>query len=59
MRISQVAKKIGVSNQTVRRYIRIGKLKAVLIKMGEKKNTNSWYITDEQLEDYLKQYNDY
>lgn len=58
MRISQVAKKIGVSNQTVRRYIRIGKLKAVLIKMGEKKNTNSWYITDEQLEDYLKQYND-
>jgi len=58
MRISQVAKKIGVSNQTVRRYIRIGKLKAVLIQMGEKKNTNSWYITDEQLEDYLKQYND-
>jgi len=58
MRISEVAKKLGVSNQTVRRYIRIGKLKAVLIKMGEKKNTNSWYITDEQLEDYLKQYND-
>lgn len=53
MRISEVAKKLGVHHSTI-----TGKLKAVLIQMGEKKNTNSWYITDEQLEDYLKQFND-
>lgn len=58
MRISEVAKKLNVTKQTVRRYIRIGELKAVLIKLGESNHTNSWYITDEQLEDYLKQYND-
>ena len=57
MRISEVAKKLGVHHSTIRRYIKLGKLKAVLIQMGEKKNTNSWYITDEQLEDYLKKHN--
>jgi len=57
MRISEVAKKLRVHHSTIRRYIKIGKLKAVLIQMGDKKNTNSWYITDEQLEDYLKKHN--
>jgi len=57
MRISEVAKKLGVHHSTIRRYIKLGKLKAVLIQMGEKKNTNSWYITEEQLEDYLKKHN--
>jgi excisionase family DNA binding protein len=57
MRISEVAKKLGVHHSTIRRYIKIGELKAVLIQMGDKKNTNSWYITDEQLEDYLKKHN--
>jgi len=57
MRISEVAKKLRVHHSTIRRYIKIGKLKAVLIQMGDRKNTNSWYITDEQLEDYLKKHN--
>lgn len=57
MRISEVAKKLGTHHSTIRRYIKAGKLKAVLIQMGEKKNTNSWYITEEQLQDYLNQYN--
>lgn len=52
-----MAKKLGVHHSTIRRYIKIGELKAVLIQMGDKKNTNSWYITDEQLEDYLKKHN--
>ena len=52
-----MAKKLGVHHSTIRRYIKLGKLKAVLIQMGEKKNTNSWYITEEQLGDYLNKYN--
>lgn len=58
MRISDVAKKLNVTKQTVRRYIRIGELKAVLVKLGESNHTNSWLITEEQLEDYLKKHND-
>lgn len=58
MKISDVAKKINLSKETVRRYVKTGKLKATLINTGNSKLSNTWYITDEQLEDYLKQYND-
>lgn len=58
MKVSDVARKLQISGGTVRRYIKLGKLKATLILSGETQQCNSWYITDEQLEDYLKQYND-
>lgn len=57
MKLSEVAKRLNLCKGTVKRYIKLGKLKAVLINTGKNKICNSWYVTEEQLEDYLKQYN--
>ena len=53
--VSEVAQKIGVTPETVRRYIREGKLKATKeISIGMKK---IWVISHEELQNFIAKLN--
>ena len=54
MRISEVAKKLRVHPITLARKARTGKIKATMISRPN--GRPYWDITQEALDDYLKQY---
>ena len=57
MKIIEVSAKLRVSNQTIKRYIHSGKLKATMTPKPKGEGGHAYYwITDKDLEEYLKHY---